>query len=105
MRRIGLAAILLLPLLAAASETVPTVAQAERRFSESRLVIERAGKVRFVNDDSVRHNIAVQTPAGEDETGIVQEPGTETVLSFTEAGQYRIHCLIHPRMKMTVVAQ
>ena len=97
--------IVLLPLLTAAAQPLPLVRQAGRQFSVDRLDVKQGDTVRFVNDDVVRHNIAVQTPSGDDEAGSVQEPGAETVLSFAEAGRYRVHCLIHPRMKMTVIAE
>ncbi len=105
MKRAAFAAILLTPLLAAADAPTQTIIQLDRHFSAATITVERGGKIAFVNRDDVRHNIAYRTPAGEEETGVVQEPGVQTVLTFDEAGTYHIHCLIHPHMKMLVVAQ
>lgn len=113
-KRLWLAASLSAPLSLAATMTAtalaadrdwPTVTQTDKHFSETALTVQHGGKVRFINDDAVRHNIAVRKPSGEDDTGVVQEPGSSTTLAFDAQGQYLIHCLIHPRMKMSVQAE
>lgn len=105
MKRAAIIAILLTPLLATADEPIQTVIQLDRHFSAAMLTVGLGGRICFVNNDAVRHNVAYRTPAGEEETGVVQEPGAQAMLTFSEAGTYHIHCLIHPHMKMIVVAQ
>lgn len=94
----------LLPGLALAQdETVVT--QSGKQFSTDGLTIERGQTVTFVNADGVRHNIALRTPDGRDRTGIVQNPGESSRLTFDQPGLNQIHCLIHPAMRLAVTVK
>ncbi len=104
LRPLLLACLLAAPALALA-EDVPTVVQRDRQFSVESLSVPRGGAVLFVNADSVRHNIALRTPDGEDRTGIVQAPGESSRLVFDRDGLFQVHCLIHPQMHLAVEAR
>ena len=98
-----LLACLLVPALALA-EDGPTVVQKDKQFSVASLRVPRGGAVLFVNQDSVRHNIALRLPNGEDQTGIVQAPGETSRVVFDRQGLFQVHCLIHPQMRLAVEA-
>ena len=100
-RPLLLAVLLGVPMLALA-EDAPTVVQKDKLFSVDSLAVPLGGTVVFANQDTVRHNIALRTPGGEDRTGIVQAPGEVSRVAFDERGLFQVHCLIHPQMHMTV---
>jgi len=102
--RLSLIAFLLLPGLACAADT-PVVVQKDKRFDRDSVEIARGEAVTFVNQDQVRHNIALRTPDGENKTGIVQAPGETSQITFDQAGLFQIHCLIHPQMHMSVTVK
>lgn len=100
-------ALLLLPALAvsALAGTGATVGQKDKQFSQESVTVKRGEAVRFVNDDTVTHNIAVRDPGGTSRPGVAQKPGEATEISFDASGRYAVTCLIHPKMKMTVQAE
>ncbi|RYD18378.1 MAG: hypothetical protein EOP89_17260 [Lysobacteraceae bacterium] len=104
MRQAVVLAVLLGPVAALAAGG-PTVIQASKRFSVETLSVARDTIVDFVNNDSFRHNVSVRTPSGDTRSGIVQNPGDVTGIPFDEEGLYRVTCLIHPQMRMTVVVK
>jgi plastocyanin len=87
------------------ADDAPLVVQKDKRFDRDSVEIVRNGFVTFTNQDQVRHNIALRTPDGENRTGIVQAPGDTNRISFDQAGLFQVHCLIHPQMRMSVVAK
>ena len=78
-----------------------TVGQMGRTFTTANLEIKRGDVVVFVNDDNVPHNISSSSAGNAFNLGS-QAPGTSTPVTFTEAGEVDVRCLIHPRMRMTV---
>ena len=82
-----------------------TVGQKNREFSTKTARVKTGGTVKFVNDDTVAHNIIVTLPGGKLRNTGVQEPGQSTSMQFSEPGKYDVECAIHPQMKMTVEAQ
>ena len=104
MRRIVALGVLLGPIAALATDR-PTVIQADKRFSVETLSVPRDTIIEFVNDDAFRHNVSVHTPSGETRSGVVQNPGDVTGIPFDAEGLYRVTCLIHPQMRMTVVVK
>ena len=100
-RPLLLACLLCVPTLAMA-EDGPTIVQKDKQFSSDTVVVPRGGAVLFANQDSVRHNLALRTPDGEDGTGIVQAPGEVSRMTFNHPGLFQVHCLIHPQMRLAV---
>lgn len=102
----GAAGMLLLASAAAIAQgSPPVIGQKDRRFSEESVTIRSGGKLRFVNDDSIAHNVYARDPAGANQPGTLQKPGDATELAFAAAGDHQVLCAIHPRMRMTVRVQ
>ena len=78
-----------------------TVSQKGRMFSIDRIEIRRGESVTFLNDDTVPHNIVSRSPGNEFDLGS-QPTGAATDVTFAVAGEARVICAIHPRMKLTV---
>jgi len=91
-------------LLGAASVALAAteIVQKDKQFSEQAISVKSGDKVRFVNDDTVTHNITVVEPNGESRSGIVQKPGETSDVQFGAEGIYEVRCLIHPKMKLSV---
>ena len=88
--------------LSTASIAATSIAQKDKAFSVENVAIKLGEKLRFVNDDTVTHNITVKTPGGESQPGILEKPGDEMELAFDEVGTHQVRCLIHPKMKLSV---
>jgi plastocyanin len=78
-----------------------TVGQKGRMFSVAHLEIKRGDVVVFVNDDNVPHNVSSSSDGNTFNLGS-QASGTSIPVTFTTAGEVDVHCLIHPRMRLTV---
>jgi cytochrome c peroxidase len=87
----------------AATEIV--VNQKDKTFSQDSAAIKVGEKIKFVNDDTVTHNLTVKGPGGATKPGVQEKPGDEIELAFDEAGVSEVRCLIHPKMKMSVEAK
>jgi len=65
--------------------------------------------IRFTNDDTVPHNVAVDTQEGGDEivTGDIIDGGAtaEIAVPAQEAGEYFFVCDLHPEMNGTIVVE
>nr|WP_294806309.1 multicopper oxidase domain-containing protein [uncultured Nitrososphaera sp.] len=61
----------------------------------------KAGKVTWVNDDSVPHTATTGTPesgpSGQFDTGIIS-PGSKATISVESLGHYPYYCTLHPYM-------
>lgn len=104
MRRSIVLAVLLGPVVTLAADG-PIVVQLNKQFSVETLSVTRDTVVKFVNQDEFRHNISVHTPSGEIRSGIVQSPGDINGVLFDQDGLFRVTCLIHPQMRMSVVVK
>jgi plastocyanin len=78
-----------------------TVSQKGRMFSVERLEIRKGESLTFLNDDSVPHNIVSRSAGNEFDLG-PQPTGAATDVTFAVAGEAKVVCAIHPRMRMTV---
>jgi cytochrome c peroxidase len=86
--------------VAAAQEV--TVGQRNKQFGQDHMTLKAGDRIKFVNDDTVAHNIFVTGPGDKTRNSGVQEPGESAVLSFDAPGTYGVECGIHPEMRMTV---
>jgi cytochrome c peroxidase len=86
----------------AATEIVVT--QKDKVFSQDSAKLKVGEKIKFVNDDTVTHNLTVKGPSGSSRPGVQEKPGDEIELSFDETGVSEVRCLIHPKMKLSVEA-
>lgn len=85
----------------AASSREHNISQAGRIFSKTELTVRVGERVTFINDDDVSHNVISSSRGNEFDLG-EQEPGLATPVTFTAPGKVHVHCLIHPRMRLTI---
>ncbi len=99
------ASLILLPFATHAATT--SVNQAGQAFSETSLTIKAGDHVKFLNSDSVNHNILIQSGDDDDDAKDlgVQPPGSSVDALFDKAGKFKIRCHIHPSMKLNVDVQ
>lgn len=94
---------IMLPLLAAASETIDgDVDQKGLRFTKASVAIPVGASTHFRNSDDVIHNIMTIDENDEPEDRGLQKPGETITAKFEKAGIYQVRCAIHPKMKMIV---
>jgi plastocyanin len=89
----------------AQSGGAPVVGQKDKTFSQEAVTLKAGGSIRFVNDDTVAHNITVREAGGPSRAGALQRPGEESTVAFPNAGEHEVRCAIHPRMRMAVTVQ
>ena len=78
------------------------VSQKGRMFHPDNLSVARGEVVTFVNDDSdLLHHVFVESDTFNFDSGD-QNPGTKTRIVFPAAGDFRVLCGIHPKMKLDV---
>lgn len=78
------------------------VSQRSHAFAPGRLTLERGARMAIVNDDgNVIHHAYVDAEAMRYDSGD-QAPGSRSILTFAEAGRFRVLCGIHPRMRLDV---
>lgn len=98
-----LAALLLLAGSAGAVDP-PSITQQGIAFTPRAVTIKVGQQVLFRNEDPFGHNVYSPSMNGIFDIGL-QEPGTETPVTFSAPGEFTIQCRIHPKMraKVTVV--
>ena len=77
------------------------VTQKTKKFDTKKLSINKGDSVKFVNADSITHNVHSRSPGGKFDLG-AQKPGTASSRTFDKAGKFKIRCAIHPKMKVTI---
>ncbi len=77
------------------------VGQANKTFTPDSATAKAGDTVTFMNDDSVAHNVQVTNGDTKDNLGLLK-PGESKSLDLTQPGTYEVHCLIHPKMHMTI---
>ena len=95
-------AIILSAGLAGAAEFI--VSQKKRSFDPKLLNAKLGDTVLFVNDDRYAHNLYSESPGFEFNVR-KQMPGDEHSIKLDRRGTFEIRCVIHPRMKMTVIVE
>ncbi len=103
-----LAAVPLLALVigsAAPAWAEPVVDQKDKEFSQDNVTVKAGESVAFTNSDQVTHDLSMKNPDGSRLTSAMQKPGEKMSVTFSQSGTYKVQCLIHPKMKMTVTAQ
>jgi plastocyanin len=85
----------------ALSANTVDVSQKGKEFNPDEITVDRGTTVRFVNDDTVAHNVYTRGDGLEFNLG-TQAPGDVKEVSFDKAGSFQILCAIHPKMSLTV---
>lgn len=96
---------LLLLSLETARAAENTVTQSHKSFDIETLSVQRGDVVHFENGDDVKHNIQVSGPDDATEDLGLQKPGDSVEHVFTHPGEYRVHCSIHPKMRLKVLVE
>jgi plastocyanin len=86
----------------AAFAATTDIDQAGQRFSQSSIVLAVGDKLRFINQDDVRHNIRIIDADGNATDKGLQDPGQTIEAVFDKAGRFTARCQIHQKMKMTI---
>ncbi len=71
-------------------------------FQPSTLTVNTGTTVKFVNNDSVTHDVVANDNSFN--SGRIN-PGASFSEVFTKAGTYQYHCSIHPSMHGTIIVQ
>ena len=87
---------------AAIGEPAVRVSQKERLFNPGDVSINRGETIRIVNDDyDLLHHAYVEDDRFSFDSGD-QKPGAKTDITFPVAGDFKVLCGIHPKMKLFV---
>ncbi len=81
-----------------------TISQKKKRFTPKQIDAKLGDTVLFINDDRYAHNLYSDT-AGFEFDVRKQMPGDEKRLVLEKRGTFKVRCVIHPRMKMTVTVE
>ncbi len=104
MRKLLLASLLIgIATAAYAADTVVT--QSQTSFDTDAVTVKTGDTITFSNKDDVTHNIQIVNSDGDADDKGLQKPGVEIKETFDKAGDYKVRCAIHPRMKMAVTVQ
>lgn len=83
----------------AASSSGNSVSIMNFSFSPNNLTLKVGTKVTWTNHDSVTHTVTANQGAFNSPV----PPGSSFSFTFTKAGSYAYHCMIHPSMTATIV--
>lgn len=107
MKRLAFTIILVSPLavMSALAANTLNITQKDKQFSKDDVTLKLGQTIEFDNDDTVTHNISVKAPDGSNKVAVVQKPGETMRVDFDQAGDWRVLCLVHPKMKIAVHVQ
>lgn len=94
------ALMLLVTTLPAAAGDVMVI-QRNKAFSAPEVTLKAGDRIRFVNADTVTHNVFSGTPGFEFEIR-TQQPGRSGAVGFEVPGRLLVECAIHPWMRLRV---
>ncbi len=83
-----------------AAETV-TIVQSDRTFRPGEVTISAGDTLAFSNQDEFIHQIYVDSEAIIFDSA-EQPPGETVTVQFPAAGDFEVHCHIHPKMRLVV---
>jgi plastocyanin len=87
------------------ADTAPhVVGQTGKQFSVASLEIASGEAIRFVNDDTVTHNVFSRSEANPFNLKL-QPPGDAQVVRFERPGNVVVRCAIHPMMRLEVTVE
>lgn len=75
-------------------------------FGDEPVVVYKSERLRWVNADSLAHEIVADSPDATDFRKTDElAPGAEQSFNMTRLGTTRIHCAIHPNMTGTLIVR
>ncbi|MEH6405529.1 MAG: cupredoxin domain-containing protein [Sneathiella sp.] len=80
------------------------VSQKKKRFDPALLNAKLGDTVLFDNDDRYAHNLFSET-LGFEFNIRKQMPGDKHEMTLDKLGNFVVGCVIHPRMKMTIIVE
>jgi plastocyanin len=86
-----------------AANTVVT--QSHTSFDVDDASLTKGDTITFSNKDDVTHNIQILDSEGNMDDKGLQKPGEDIKAKFDAPGEYKVHCAIHPKMKMTITVK
>ncbi len=86
-----------------AKETV--VDQRTLTFVPDSVTIAVGDTVRFTDSDRITHNITIVYPDGSVVDKGMDRYGEDIIVHFTAPGVYKVNCMIHPMMHMTITVK
>lgn len=96
------------PAVTASAYILPdAVSFGDRAFGDEPIVIYKGERLRWVNADTVAHDVVADSPGTTDfrETDELAPNGGEQSFVMTRTGTTRIHCSIHPSMTGTLIVR
>ena len=99
---------MLLPFALAAASSAradQSIDQKDKQFSQEAVTVKTGEAINFTNSDQVTHDLSVKNPDGSRMKSVMQKPGDASKVTFERPGDYKVQCLIHPKMKLTVTVQ
>jgi len=94
--------IIMLCAMSSAQAATEKVVESNGHFNRDELDIRAGDSVIFINGDEVTHDVLVIDENDRVSDKGLQKPGQEVTYYFSEPGTYKVHCAIHPHVKMTV---
>ena len=80
---------------------VTKVGQRDKKFQPPLVSIKAGESLAIINDDSQAHNVFITDPRLNFDSGW-QDPGSQTVIPFSDPGDFEVFCGIHPNMRLKV---
>lgn len=78
------------------------VSQKGRKFNPVAIELQKGGALMIVNDDGdLLHHVYIESPDFNFDSGD-QKPGSHTRIVFPVAGDFKVLCGIHPKMRLAV---
>ena len=96
------------PVVTANAYILPNaVALGDFAFGDEPIVIYKGERLRWVNADSIAHDIVADSPDATDfrKTAELQPNGGQESLIMTRLGTTGIHCSVHPNMTGTLIVR
>jgi len=80
------------------------VRQRNKTFQPDELRAKVKDRPVFLNDNDFAHNVYSESPGFEFSIPM-QQPGESDAVSLEKPGEFTVECVIHPRMKLTVIVE
>lgn len=91
--------------LQSASAAEFVISQKGKTFTPHEVNVQVGDTLVFINDDLFAHTvIATETNNGNDFELQRQVPGEKSVMTVKAPGEFIVTCIIHPNMKLRVIA-
>lgn len=101
--RVAVIGLLVMTGAAIANAAEHEVVQKDGGFSRGSIIVQAGDSVVFKNEDTVVHSLLSKSAGLE--LNKIQQPGDETKVVFSSAGEWVIRCAIHPEAKLTIHVQ